>query len=365
MSESVDILSVGLVSAGGWTLSETWANLIAGKDLRSPMPLDVAPHVKSKYSYLVPVDRCLPRRLTEIARRAAGQALAPGSMEVDAVYVGSTSAAFNEVAQGQELDAGYLSEWLARRYKAPTWLQMSQACASSGYAIGLGADLIRSGRANVVLAGGADEVTAPAVAAFEAVRLHGDRCRPFDLERRNLVLGEAAAFVLLTKRGLGRPICSLDGVGLNCDAKDPAAPDPNGILRVILEAIKDAGYAQTGALAAVDLVIAHGTGTKINDLTESKAIMNSLGPKPSVTSYKGALGHPQGASGAVALALAIQALKTGYVFPTVGLQVKDPEIKASVAASVRQIPLERVLCLSSGSWGANAALAVSSRFHDE
>ncbi len=336
----VAIIGVGLFSAGGPTLDQTWDFLLAGKS-----------------SHLVEgISGNHARRLSKLARVAIDKAIPPlpVGVPIDALCIGSTSASFFEVGHGAELEPGYLGLGLARDYRISSWFQTSQACASSSHAIALGADMIRWGRdVNVVLAGGADEVTPCVTAAFEAVRLHTDQCRPFGAERTGLVLGEAAAFVLLAAEGIGEALCYLDGIGLTCDAGDSVAPTGNGMSRAIVDAGRDAESGQ------VDFVVAHGTGTKLGDSFEADVISRVLYgwdmQNPPVSSYKGSLGHPQGASGAVGVALAVKALQTQTMFPTLrGKQ--DPEIPIQVVTTPTMARLKRVLCLSYGSWGTNAAL---------
>ncbi len=339
----IAVIGVGLITAGGDTLRETWDFLQSGQRAH-----------QIEYGR---GERCRLERLAYVAIEGALESA--GLRQVDALCLGSTSASFSEVERGRPLIPRYLSRVLAQTYGIDKRFQTSQACASSSYAVAMGADLIRHGQAKVVLAGGADELTKCVAAAFGAVRLTADECLPFGAERRGVVLSEAAAFMVLAEAGIGKPICYLGDAGLTCDAHDSVAPTITGIASAIVQAMETAYTART---EGIDFVVAHGTGTKVGDLTESKAIRRAfeelhITASVPVSSYKGAIGHPQGASGAVGLVLAAEALRTQTVFPTLTGEI-DPAIEIRVATVPIWQRIERVLCLSYGSWGVNSALVL-------
>lgn len=359
----IDILGVGVVTAGGRNLDDTWKSVLSGEDLRRPLPKYMVAGSRTVHGYQIGRSDTVrfPGRLAFLAKRAADQALEMASqgrsltMVPDAICVGSTSAGFYEAEQEEiHYPPRYLVDSLGRWYGTTRTFQTSQACAASGHAIALGADLIRYGGLDVVLVGGADELSASVIAAFNAVRLYGDQCHPYDVNRHGLALGEAAAFFVLARPGIGRAIAQLDGIGLSTDAVDAAAPDRAGISSAIIDALASSEWPD------IQFICTHGTGTQLNDEVESQAIERLFGrPGPLVSSYKGSLGHPQGASGAVGMALAIKALQTQTAYPTVGIRELDPSIGVSVVQHPTPMKMSRVLCLSSGSWGANCALVVS------
>ncbi len=343
----------------GLTLNETWSRLLQGESGLAPLPERYTFHVKSKNAY--PIKGFWPSSsrsmlMAEVVIDDLLDEFLPPGTKIDALCIGSTSSSFHEVEIGLDAEPNCLVKALGSRYEIPKLFQVSQACSSSSYAIALGVDMIRLGVADVVLAGGADELTSCVISAFESVRLHVERCTPFDLDRKGLVLGEAASFVLLAKDGIGNPSCYIDGIGLTCDAMDSVAPSDTGISRAIEEAMWDAKTNH------IDFVVAHGTGTKLNDITEAKAISRSCSLHPPiVSSYKGSLGHPQGASGAVGVSLAVKSLQYQVAFPTTGFTTHDPEIDVNVKVNefVRRMPIHQILCLSSGSWGTNAAIIIT------
>jgi 3-oxoacyl-(acyl-carrier-protein) synthase len=364
------IVGVGLVSASGWNLGTTARSIMRGQSSRSPLPPAIKQHVRPEYGHRIPwfQDADPYQRLKLLAFKAADQAKKklPMSENIDLVCVGSTSAGFSSSEQGIFQEPGALGEALRWRYKAESMYQFSQACAASGYAIAAAADHIRLGESEIALAGGADELTCCVISAFDACRIYADECKPFDKDRKGVVLGEAAAFLIMMSEELAikcgmKPKAFITGIGLNCDAYDAAAPLDTGIAETIKQACEYEEYPVFKGLP--DLVIAHGTGTKLNDEVESRAIRSVFGEQsPPVMSYKGALGHPQGASGAVSVALATWCLNHQTMLPSVGLKEQDPELE--IITVIRPIELrdgclESILCLSYGSWGANSAIMIS------
>ena len=172
----VAIIGVGLISGGGRTLDETWNFITAGK-----------------VNNVIQWPPARTGRTIALAQMAINQAIEhlPDEVPVDAICVGSTSAAFYENTHGDEkLIPANLMEELSEMYDTRLAFQSSQACASSSSAIALAVDLIRLGKADVVLAGGVDELTDCVVDAFKAARVWSDLCKPFDAKRDGTKLGE-------------------------------------------------------------------------------------------------------------------------------------------------------------------------------
>lgn len=375
MDDRVAILGYGMVSSVGNNAEETWLNVISGRVGLKQLPQHISALVRSKQAHLVDFPYT-DNRLVKLATQAADEAInRAGYSKIDAICVGSTSASFasiekkilmDQLTDSSHLKPSTLVKGLAEYYSIDPrrTLQCSQACASSACAIAIGVDLIKQGYAKVVLAGGADEVTASVIAGFESCRIHARVCRPFDEARRGLVLGEAAAFVILSDArwtgDRGFPVVAyVDGVGLTCDAYHMSSQDPSGsgIIRAIESAI--GGFEKTSK-TSIDLICAHGTGTRHNDAIEAACLNRVFGKGiPPVASYKGSLGHPQGASGVCGIVLALQALKYNLMFPNVGLQKQDKSIQLNIVQKARHEEIHKVLCLSYGSWGANAALVIA------
>ena len=242
-------------------------------------------------------------------------------------------------------------------------LTVSTACASGSTALGLGADLLRDDRADLVIAGGYDILCRFVMRGFDVLRsLTRDRVRPFDRRRSGLLLGEAAALLLLARDGdvRGPRLGRLLGHASTSDGSHIAAPDPHG--RGLDAAIRGA-LAEAGAGAAdVELVSAHGTGTPLNDRIEAAVLRRVLGPRAEtlpVNGIKGALGHTMGAAATLEALTCLLAARHGVVPPTAGFEELDPECGLAGVSAQPQRARPRVsLSTSLGFGGCNAALVL-------
>ncbi|HEU5322201.1 MAG TPA: beta-ketoacyl synthase N-terminal-like domain-containing protein, partial [Methylomirabilota bacterium] len=212
---------------------------------------------------------------------------------------------------------------LARRLGArgPV-LTVSTACASGATALGVAADLLRAGAADLAVAGGYDILCRFVMRGFDALRsLTRERVRPFDRRRSGLLLGEGAALVLMARDGdvRGPRLGRLLGHASGSDGSHIAAPDAEGrgLRFAIRAALAEAGVEP----AAIDFVSAHGTGTVLNDRIETAVLKGALGPRAAaipVNSIKGALGHTMGAAAALEAIMCLLACRDGAIPPTVG-----------------------------------------------
>ncbi|MEW6264851.1 MAG: beta-ketoacyl-[acyl-carrier-protein] synthase family protein [Thermodesulfobacteriota bacterium] len=238
------------------------------------------------------------------------------------------------------------------------------ACSSGGTALGWARDLIRSGQAAVLLAGGTEPLCRMTFTAFNALRaVDPDYCKPFDRRRRGLSLGEGAAFMVMEslehaqQRG-ARIQAEFLGYGLSADAYHMTAPDPagDGAARAMRAALSDAGLEPE----QVDYINAHGTGTPANDVTETKAIKTVFGPwafRIPVSSTKSMIGHCLGAAGALEALASILALEHGFLPPTIHLEEPDPECDLDyVADGARKADLGIVLSNSFAFGGNNTTI---------
>ena len=252
-------------------------------------------------------------------------------------------------------------------------LTVNTACAAGASAIHVARDLVRSGTADVVIAGGVEAgITTIAMSAFAqmgALSTNPDprsASRPFDVDRDGFVMGEGAGIVVLESRahaeGRGaRPLLTVAGCGASADAFHATAPpeDGGGAALAMQRAIDDAGIDP----ARIGHHNAHGTSTPLNDIAETRALRSVFGPHLSrvvVTSTKGVTGHLLGAAGAVEAILAGLALREGLVPPTANLTNQDPDIELDVAyGEPRRIELDAVISASMGFGGQNAALVLT------
>jgi len=256
------------------------------------------------------------------------------------------------------------------RLEGPT-LCISTACASASHAIGEAAELIRGGRADVMVAGGADAPIAPGVVkAWESMRVLapcGDdpaaACRPFSADRQGLVLGEGAGVVILEERERavrrGAVIHGeLAGYGATADAAHITAPGVDAPARAIRQALAQAGVEP----AQVDYINAHGTATRLNDTTETQIIKRVFGDharKLAISSTKSMHGHMMGASGAIELLATLMAIERGIVPPTANYRQPDPECDLDyVPNQAREMKVDVAISNSFAFGGLNAVLAI-------
>jgi 3-oxoacyl-[acyl-carrier-protein] synthase II len=239
-------------------------------------------------------------------------------------------------------------------------LTVSTACASGATALGLGADLLRDDRADLVVAGGYDGLCRFVLRGFDALRsLTRDRVRPFDRRRSGLLLGEGAALVALARTGSPR-LGRLLGHASASDGAHLTAPDPQGrgLEFAVRAALAEAGVGP----GDVDFVSAHGTGTLLNDRVEAEVFHRVLGARAAdvpLNSIKGSLGHTMGAAAAFEAIMCVLASRGGLVPPTVGLEEPDPACRLFAVRGTALAHRPRVsLSTSLGFGGCNAALVL-------
>ncbi len=253
---------------------------------------------------------------------------------------------------------------LGMRYgaKGPTFA-LASACSSATQAIGEAFEMLRAGRADRAIAGGAEAcVINGSIRAWEALRvLTPDLCRPFSQKRNGMTLGEGAAvFILETLEGArargATPLCEFVGYGTTSDAFDPLRADVEGPTRCMRLALESAGLEPKD----VDYLNAHGTATYANDITESEAMRAVFGDKPPpVSSTKPVHGHALGASGGLELVVTISALREQIAPPTINFLEADPKCAVDAIPNVaRKMPIRVALSNSFAFGGINATLAV-------
>ncbi|WFE65113.1 beta-ketoacyl synthase N-terminal-like domain-containing protein [Micromonospora sp. WMMD714] len=240
---------------------------------------------------------------------------------------------------------------------------LANACSAGGHALALAQDLIETGEADAVVVGAADTTTTSMLAMIGKVTPSPTtQVRPFDRDRTGVLLGEgAAALVVVGETWAGPAVGRLLATGLSCDAVHETAPDVDGICRAVRDAWTRAGRGPHEA----DLVVAHGTGTALNDPTECAALLRCL-PRPEaplVTGIKGAVGHLSGAAALANVDVALRCLASGTVPPVVGLTNPLPE--GDGLSFVREVHARRDVTLAQvnafGFGGVNAVTLVEAR----
>src|SRR3954470_21655967 len=408
----VVITGLGLVSPLGNDVESSWRGLLAGESGAGPItqfdhtdyPVHFACELKD-FDPTVWIDRKAARRMDRFAQMilaAARQAESDCGIEIatEAERIGTSVAtgigglkSFQDAYatlrdRGPDrvspfaipsiipnMGAGWVSIELGT--KGPSMSECT-ACAASNMAIGDALDELRMGRADVFLAGGTEApITEVGIAGFDAMRALSRRnddpqraSRPFDNARDGLVMGEAAAILVLEDlehaRARGAKIyAELVGYGMSSDAAHMTEPDPTGEspARAMKMALDDAGVDPT----EVGYVNAHATSTPLGDAAETKVIKNAFGEQHAknglaVSSTKGATGHCFGAAGAVEAVFTVKAIVDKKAPPTINYEDPDPNCDLDYVPNVaRDLPdLNVAMSNSFGFGGHNASIVVRS-----
>jgi 3-oxoacyl-[acyl-carrier-protein] synthase II len=257
--------------------------------------------------------------------------------------------------------------------RGPNYAVVS-ACATGSHAIGEGAELIRRGDADAVLAGGTEACMHPLIlAGFCAMRglvaedEHPPRAsRPFDAKRAGFVIGEGAGVLILedadSARARGATVyAEVVGYGASNDAYHMAAPDPEsvGVSEMMRAALRRADLAPED----VDYINAHGTSTPLGDLAETKAIKDVFGDHAydvAVSSTKSVMGHTFGAAGAIEAIMCVLAIRDGILPPTINYEAPDPECDLDyVPNQARRADVKVALSNAMGLGGHNGCVILS------
>ncbi|MFI6329240.1 beta-ketoacyl-ACP synthase II [Micromonospora chersina] len=398
----VVVTGLGATTPLGGDVASTWDAMLAGRsgvsaltqEWAAQLPVRIAAQLAVEPSTVL--DRVKLRRLDRseaIAIVAAQQAWADAGLadsgldpERLAVSVGSgIGGATTLLAQDDILEASGPrrvsphtvpmlmpngpAAWVGLELGAKAGVHsVASACATGAEAIALGLDIIRSGRADVVVAGGTEAVIHPLpIAGFASMRAMSTRndepekaSRPWDKGRDGFVLGEGAGVVVLERaehaaaRG-ARVYARLAGAGITSDAYDIVQPhaEGEGAIRAIAKAVADADVAKTD----IKHVNAHATSTPVGDMLEIGALHKAVGDHPLLTATKSMTGHLLGAAGALESIATILAIRDGVVPPTINLDDPDEGLSLEVAAhKARHLEIPAALNNAFGFGGHNVAL---------
>ncbi len=401
----VVVTGLGIISPIGNDITSFWNNLKAGvcgigeitKFDTSQHKVKIAAEVKDfdPLKYMEKLDVLHSDSYTQYAVVAVSQAMEDsgvlGTVEPEkiGVYIGTGTGGINTIIEEHRkliekgprrvspyfvpmMIANMAAGMIAIRYGCKgAAMPAVTACASGSNAIGEAMRMIRHGYADVMIAGGAEasvnELSLAGFANMQALSTAENPLEaslPFDARRKGFVMGEGAGALILESyehaKNRGAHIyAELCGYGSTCDAYHITAPDPDadGGARAILDAWKE-----TDVDTDKIYINAHGTGTKMNDLTETKAIKKALGEnrahKALISSTKSMTGHMLGAAGAAEAVAAIMALNEGIIPPTIGLTEPDPECDLDyVPLTPRNADIDVALSISLGFGGHNACLA--------
>ena len=397
----VVVTGLGIVSSIGMNPADITAGLRAGRCGRGPLTAFDTTGYAHFYGCPVPdfqPERWLRRVPAAELGRAAQFAAAAGRMamadadltETDLravrcqVSIGTTDGESHELDQltaaEQAHGLGGLDPATVRRIPAQLLsvavaselgltdveaVTIGTACSAGNYSLGNGFDAIRTGEAEIALCGGADAVCRKTFTTFYRLgTIAPDYCRPFDSDRQGILTGEGAGVLLLESLDAAlardaRVYAEVLGYGLNCDAYHPVAPKQESVARCMELALRDAGVKP----GEVDLISAHGTGTKANDVTEARAIRDVYGETvPPVISLKSMLGHTMGAASALGAIACSLAITHGFVPPTINHRRTDPECAIDCVPNTAIDADLRIVQNNGLAFGGNNAVVILGRY---
>jgi 3-oxoacyl-[acyl-carrier-protein] synthase II len=386
------VTGIGIVAAPGFGIEEVWGAIEAGRCGLSPMSLFESPRygqvlageVRRDLKELgAPLRGSRSDRLGWLAARQAIE-----SSKIDLRGYAQRAGVLLGMSVGGSFDCERFLTALIKRgkmrarptrfYECDSAIQIiaddfglygpsmavATACSSGALAIATAADLIMTGEADVMLAGGTDSLSRMTWGGFHSLLLVDSAgCRPFDANRAGMSLGEGAAILLIeaeeTARNRGAKILArLTGWGATCDAHHATAPHPQGAgaVAAMQSALRRAGLEPK----TIDYVNAHGTGTRDNDVAEASALKSVFGERvPPVSSTKRFFGHALAASGAIEAAVCIEALRRGQMPQNIGFTTVDPAIGIEPIKEMRRASLTHVMSNSFGFGGNNTVLIFS------
>lgn len=395
MLQTVVVTGLGMVTPIGIGREDFWQALLAGKNGFAPVSSfdtrGYSVHVGAEVKDFKPDDyvTSLPHnyigRSSQLAIAAAKLALADAGLtlsETDrerfGVCMGTTSGEphfiewFNDLYVagkvseiGRRFVDGYPCHVVAAHVAAELGLSgevtmIPTACAAGNYAIAHACDVLRSGRANFMLAGGADSFSRITYTGFARLgAIAPEVCQPFDRYRKGMIPGEGSAMLLLEAKeqavARGAHIyCEVAGYGLSCDAHHMTAahPEGHGAARAMKMALEQSAISP----CEVDYISAHGTGTATNDRLETIAVKRAFGPLAydvAISSAKSMLGHTMGAASAIQAAVCALAIANGQIPPTMHLEVADPECDLDYVPNVARAGRVRVAMNNAYAFGGN------------
>ena len=286
-----------------------------------------------------------------------------GGMDITEQYYDSFATSDEHLDCLKKHDCGSSTEEIAAMFGISECTTISTACSSAANALILGANLLKTGQADLVIAGGSEALTRFHLNGFNSLMiLDHEPCRPFDAQRAGLNLGEGAAFVVMeteaSARERGADIHAwLTGYGNACDAFHQTASSDNGegAYRAMTEALEMAHLKPED----IDYVNAHGTGTPNNDLSESAALKRVFAEKmPLISSTKAFTGHTTSASGSIETVICLLAMQHHFVPANLRWEHQIPD-GITPTTGVKDVTLKHVVCNAFGFGGNDSSLILS------
>lgn len=397
----VAVTGIGIICALGTTRETAWAKMIDGACGIKPVTLfdttgfrsQVAAEVdlSDRLATLTPFERRRWSRSDQLAVLAADEALTDsGVMDsaIDRARVGVLfGAGTGDLLRNEEYLFSYLGDGIDHTKPTSIFHHFSNipvdivaskfdlmglracfvsACSSSTIAIGHAADAIADGQLDAAVCGGSDALARLTFSGFNALRLMDPApCRPFDVSRAGMNIGEGAAILVLeemtrAKRRGATIYAELAGYGLGCEAYHPTAPEPEGkaVATTIRAALDSAGVNAD----EIDHVNCHGTATPQNDKAEAKGLHVVFGDRARaipVNSIKSMIGHCLGTAGAMEAAALALTIARGIIPPTINHTTTDPECPLDIVANqARELPVSCGISTSLAFGGNDSALVM-------
>lgn len=396
----VVITGLGVVSSIGIGWQEFWENLLSGKSgISSVTAFDTSKHFThnggqiknfSPEIYLPTNSLTKYSRATYLALIATVQAFNDANLlekyiseNIIGISIGITSGAIQVIENINDklLDNKEITKILAKQLPVNTTpselakyfktsgpnIVFSNACAAGNYAIGHGFDLINSGRADLVVAGGTDPFSRISFTGFNQLSaVAPEKCQPFDKNRKGMLVAEGAGILILEKlesaiERKANIYAEILGYGLSCDASHMTLPSVDGVVDCMLRAITNAGIKKED----VDYISAHGTGTIANDKTECSAIKKVFGERYKnipVSSIKSMLGHTMGAASALEAITCALVVKNDMIPPTINYETPDPECDINCVPNKAKKHIVKIALNNSYAFGGNNACLVIKKF---
>jgi 3-oxoacyl-[acyl-carrier-protein] synthase II len=401
MNRRVVITGLGVISSIGIGWEDFWENLLKGKSGISPVSsFDTSNHFTHNGGEVknFKPEEFIPKEKLPLLSRASQLAIAAAKLSIkDAnlsnayiskmnvgTCIGITSGATQVIEHIDDklINNEELGEDLIRQlpvHSTPAIIAkelnlegpnliFSTACAAGNYAIGYGYDLIRSHRADVVLAGGSDPFSRIAFTGFNQLSaVAPEKCQPFDNNRKGMMVAEGAGILVLESlenvlKKKAHIYAEILGYGLSCDAYHITQPSVGGVSQCMIKALRESGIKGE----QIDYISAHGTGTPANDRTECAAIKEVFGNRYKqipVSSIKSMIGHTMGAASALEAVTCALVIKNDIIPPTVNYETPDPECDIDCVPNQARKQTVNIALNNSYAFGGNNACLVLKKYN--
>lgn len=398
-SNRVVVTGLGVVSSLGIGWQEYWTNLLMGKSGISKISLFDVSNFNNNFAGEIKelkIDKYLNTKISAFLGRTSKMAVAASRLAINdsqieskilrklktGVLIGTTTGESGSIEKFIKYSVlynqpnlfylrhipGFPSNLLATNVACDLQLRsynmvFSTACASGNYSIAYAYDLIRTGRLDYALAGGADSLSRIVLSGFcKVMAVAPQKCQPFDLNRKGMIPGEGAGILFLEKlshavKRKANIYAEILGCGLSCDALHMTRPDVGGITKAILKALDNASL----NINQIDYISAHGTGTRENDKVECQAYESIFGKKIKdipISSIKSMLGHTMGAASALEAVACCLSINKSRIPPTINFSIPDPECNIDCVPNIYREKDIKIVINNSQAFGGNNACVI-------